>query len=368
MRKFERVRGVYEKEPGSNVWWIRYHDAYGRLRREKVGLRTAAINLYRKRKTEALQGKKMPESFRARPITFGELAQDALQWGKAHKKSWKDDEYRINKILPHFGQQSAEGITAKDIEGWLVTNTATPASANRYRALISLCYRQGIRNNRIKVNPARAVSQRAENNGRIRFLRPDEEARIRQVMEAEYGQQLPAFDLALNTGMRAGELFPLTWDMVDLDRRQITIPTTKNGTVGHVNLNDEATTALTAARTNSLGSPYVFENYRGQRQCVQHRWFNDVLAKAKVKGFRWHDLRHTFCSRLVMAGVDLPTVRQLARHKTLAMTARYVHLAPHAEVAALRKLSSFQKTLSATTDTRTDTSMLTSKPEMRISA
>jgi integrase len=355
MRTIEKVRGVFEKVPGSKVWWIRYNDCDGVLHREKVGLRSAAINHYRKRKTEAMQGKKMPESFRSKAVTFGELAADALQWGKAHKKSWKDDDYRIKKLLPHFGQQGAESITAKDIEGWLIDNTSTPASANRYRALISLCYRQGIRNERVTLNPARAVSQRAENNGVIRFLRPDEEMRILNVMHADYPQQIPAFVVALNTGMRAGELFPLVWQNVDMDRRQITIPMTKNGTVGHVNMNDETTEALKTARENSLGSCFVFENFRGQKQCTQHRWFADMLLKAKVTGFRWHDLRHTFCSRLVMAGVDMKTVQTLARHKTLAMTARYVHLAPGAETAALRKLTAFQSLQQNQPDTRTDT-------------
>jgi integrase len=355
MREFKKVRGVFEKVPGSKVWWIRYNDANGRVRREKVGLREAAKNLYNKRKTEVLQSKKLPENFRAPAVTFADLAKDALAWSRTHKKSHRDDQYRLDKLRPEFGHQAADSVTAKDIELWLAANTRTPATANRFRALISLCYRQGIRNNRVKVNPARAVSQRAENNGRIRFLKPDEEKRIVKVMEAEYPQQLPAFIVALNTGMRAGELFNLTWGDVDMTRRQITIPETKNGTVGHVTLNDEAMAALKVAKSYCLGSGYVFENFKGQKLGQQHRWFEDVLTKAKVSGFRWHDLRHTFCSRLAMAGIDLRVIQQLARHKTIAMTARYIHLAQDAEMIALRTLTAFQATLHNQTDTKTDT-------------
>jgi site-specific recombinase XerD len=67
-------------------------------------------------------------------------------------------------------------------------------------------------------------------------------------------------------------------------------------------------------------------------------WFEVAIAEAKVKNFRWHDLRHTFISRLVMKGVDLRTVQELAGHKTISMTVRYAHLAPEHNQAAIEKL------------------------------
>ncbi len=75
MRKApQRLRGVFEKVRGSGVWWIRYADASGRIRREKVGNRGAALKLYQKRKTQVLQGEKLPENFRAKSALFSELA------------------------------------------------------------------------------------------------------------------------------------------------------------------------------------------------------------------------------------------------------------------------------------------------------
>ena len=61
-KEAKKVRGIYEKFPGSGVWWIRYAGPDGRIRREKIGLKAAAFTLYRKRKTEVLQGKKLPET------------------------------------------------------------------------------------------------------------------------------------------------------------------------------------------------------------------------------------------------------------------------------------------------------------------
>ena len=82
-KQAKKVRGIYEKVPGSGVWWVRYSDATGRIRREKAGLKQTAETLYRKRKTEVLQGKKLPES-RKRAVSFEELTKDALDYSKAH--------------------------------------------------------------------------------------------------------------------------------------------------------------------------------------------------------------------------------------------------------------------------------------------
>jgi hypothetical protein len=79
----KKLRGIYEKVPGSDVWWIQYFDASGRRRREKAGRRSDAVDLLAKRKTEKLQGKKLPENIRAKPVTFAELAADAIEHSRA---------------------------------------------------------------------------------------------------------------------------------------------------------------------------------------------------------------------------------------------------------------------------------------------
>jgi integrase len=355
MREVTKVRGVYEREPGSNVWWVRYNDANHRVRREKVGTRRAAVNLYQKRKTEVREGKKLPDNFRKRVVTFAELVTEGLAWSRANKRDWSHDECRLTKVATEFGHRAAESITPRQIEAWIQSNTVTPATANRYRAAISLCYREGLRHQRVTVNPARIVTMKRENNGRIRYLLPEEEQRIRAMMDKTCPEKILTFDFALATGLRSGEQFNIRWADVDMVRGQLTLPMTKNGSVGHVTLSDDAMDVLRRAKETSLGSPYVFENFRGQKMSAEHRWFTDVLSGAEVEHFRWHDLRHTFCSRLTMAGVGLRQVQQLARHKTIQMTAKYAHLSMDADRAALQTLAIYQQGLKSKTDTRTDT-------------
>src|SRR4029077_6524494 len=86
-KQAKKQRGVFEKLPGSGVWWVRFADSSGRIRREKVGSKSAAIKLYQKRKTQVLEGKKLPENLRRKAVLFSELAADALQYSKTHKRS-----------------------------------------------------------------------------------------------------------------------------------------------------------------------------------------------------------------------------------------------------------------------------------------
>jgi site-specific recombinase XerD len=352
----KKQRGVFEKEPGSNVWWICYFDADGRKRREKVGRKSAAIKLYQKRKTDSMEGRKLPD-LRARKVTFGELASDALEYSKVHKISYAHDSYRMAKLKERFKDRLAETIAPFEFERWIAEHKDwKPATANRYRALLSLTYRLGIQNRKVLQNPARLMQHRRENNSRIRWLTFEEEKNLRRAVEKAGPGHLAELDVAIHTGLRRGEQYGLTWDYVDLERQLLTVQLTKNGETRHIPVNSTALAALLILKRHSGASERVF-NTVGPR-----RWFEPAVRTAGLVGFTWHCLRHTFASRLVMAGVDLRTVQELLGHKTIAMTCRYAHLAPAHKLAAVERLTWESGDSSCLSDTTTDTTHAEIKP------
>jgi integrase len=141
--------------------------------------------------------------------------------------------------------------------------------------------------------------------------------------------------MAFNTGMRRGEILGLTWDQVDLKHGFILLEVTKNGERKEIPINGMLRTTLQGL-TRHIDSPYVFwQGENGNRYKAVTRSFKTACTKADIKDFHFHDLRHTFASQLVMAGVDLTTVKELLGHKSITMTLRYAHLAPSHKAKAV---------------------------------
>ncbi len=357
-REIKKVRGVFEKVQGSGVWWIQYFDTDGRRRREKVGTRGNAIDLVRKRKTDALGGKKLPEKLRARAVTFRQIADAALEYARTEKGSYQHDVYRMAPMSDHFGQRPAESILPEEFEGWLNEQAEerewSVATKNRYTALLKLTYRLAEKNRKVKVNSARLLRMHKENNVTVRYLNQykplptkveylngceTEEDRLRAVIRTEYPNHLLEFEIALATGMRRSEMYRATWPNVDLEHSILTVPRSKHGETRHVVLNSSVRTMLEFLREKASGSEYVFVSMRNNEPLTGNRhWFEDAVKKAGVKNFTWHCLRHTFGSRLASRGVDLRKIQELMGHKTLAVTVRYTHLSQPDLLAAVEGL------------------------------
>jgi integrase len=333
MTKAKPVRGIWEREPGSGVWWARYRDAAGKLHREKVGRKSDAIALLEKRRNERRTGAKMPENIRAAALKFNDLADAAETYSRAHHSDSKKYLERMAKIRDEFGERGAESIRPEDIDKWLKANTKTPATANRYRAVMSLAYREGLRNGKVKVNPVPLVRQRRESSGVIRFLLDDEESRLRAYLAEHYPERDPDLSIAVGTGMRQSEQYTLTWGQVDFERKEIRLKKTKNGLARAIPINAsvlDAFQALKGDRKLAASAPVFSDGW-------QRGWWDEATEKV-LPDYRWHDNRHTFCSRLAMKGVNLKVIQMLAGHKTITMTARYAHLEDSALRAAVDML------------------------------
>lgn len=368
----QKATGVVERIPGSGIWWIRYTDGKGKRHWEKCGRKSDAITLLAKRKHEKLLRKKLPEALRGRAVTFGELAEKAKLYSEESHTPQHHHQFEIKLqiIGEQFNELAAEGITSEDIQAWLLEQSDergwTPATRNRYRDAFSLVFRKAVENHVLTVNPATLVKAKPEHNERVRFLSAAEETKLSAVLHNDWVQHVPAFLVSIHTGMRAGEQFQLKWRDVSLERRLISLPKTKSGKARHIPLNAIACSALQerkraqhgqAARQKEKGQDYtelayVFRDAGRDPHHNYRRWFNEALTEAKIKDYSWHCNRHTFASRLVMAGVDLRTVAELMGHSSIQMTMRYAHLAPQHNRAAVDRLVSLSDSRQIPTKSR----------------
>lgn len=169
---------------------------------------------------------------------------------------------------------------------------------------------------------------------RFRFLDFEVAARLVAAAEPDWRAMIV---VALNTGLRLGELLALRWCDVDLQagrivvRRSVTvgqITTPKNGREREVPLNETARETLQAHR--HLRGDLVFSDERGKIMGkAQCKWpLHRAQRKAGIAELGWHDLRHTFASHLAMRGVALKAVQELLGHSSIHMTMRYAHLSP----------------------------------------
>ena len=178
----------------------------------------------------------------------------------------------------------------------------------------------------------------------LEYLKPhtDEESRLRAVILENYAEHIPEFEIALHTGMRPSEQYGLDWARVDLTRNFVSLPRTKTGKQRHIRLNAVAVAAFKVLQRRSLnGEGPVFVNMKGEPLRGYKHWFEPAVEEAGLQDFTWYCLRHTFASRLAMAGVDLLTISELMGHKTIQMTKRYAHLAPAHNQAAVDRLVTF---------------------------
>lgn len=175
-------------------------------------------------------------------------------------------------------------------------------------------------------------------NSKVRYLSKDEEARLRENLQTCNTDFLEVIVLlALNTGMRKGELLSLEWNHINFDNKILTVDfqNAKSGNTRHLPLNTQAFNTLQGWQQKTNGIGFVFKDKNNAPlKDFPHIW-GALLNEAKITNFRFHDLRHHFASKLVMASVDLNTVRELLGHSDLKMTLRYAHLAPEHKAAAV---------------------------------
>ncbi len=313
---------VYERD---KRWYVdfsyngkRYRKAAGRTKRDALLKLGKIVERFKEEETQGTSAHA--------PRTFFEYAQEYLAFSKVEKapSNFQRESYKTRSLLKVFGGIELKDITPVYIEQYkqALSAKSKPATVNRQLALLKHMLTKAVDWGYLKENPSRSVKLLKEPPGRIRFLSLEER---RLLLDECEGILKDIVLTALETGMRNGEIQNLFWSDVDLERRTITVIRTKNNESRILPISNRLLPSLEQLYIQRQGIR-VFSKQDGTPYGNWRKAYEQALKRTGIKDFRFHDLRHTFASYLVMAGVDIRTVQVLMGHKTIQMTMRYSHL------------------------------------------
>jgi integrase len=365
-KKDNAPRGVFRHPSG--VWAVRFTCGAGHLHKAKVGpVKGDAIRAYHDRRarahaeagwcpaTEREQARTRATAERARErsrVAFRQAADDYATWWATTNRSIKTTRGELRRMKEHFGDTMLDAIDAASIERFLSAirtgkDAVAAPTVNRYRDRLSGLFKRAVRLGLVTANPCRGIVKSRESAGRVVYLLDVEEAAVRDQLAPELR---PLFAFAVNMGLRWSEQAALTWRDVDMLAGVATIGRSKNGTGRGVPMNSTVRSLLVSLGSERQrpddASALVFHGaYRTVNRAL-HGAVDRAQAAlreagkdaSRLDGFTWHGCRHTFASRLAMAGVDLRTIQELGGWKTLSMVQRYSHLSSAHLAAAVERL------------------------------
>ena len=325
--------GVYKV---GDVWYIDYY-AQGRRVREPASKRKAeAEEMLEARKTDIKRGEfNLPGQGK---IKFERFANEKyMPYAKINKRSWLRDEISLKHLIPHFKGMPLSRINPLHIEDYKRKrlDKVKPSTINRELTLLKFMFSLAKKWKFANENPVKEVKFFQERQLVIHILTKEEALKL---IDAAIEHLKPIILLALNTGMRRGEILNLRWNDVDFDRQFIYIKETKSGVMRKVPMNSLVIEALSKLeRKNS----FVFQNPNTDERLKHIRTaFYTARRKVGIEDFRFHDLRHTAATWMVTEGIDLVTVKEILGHADIKTTMRYAHPTPENKRKAVNALAS----------------------------
>jgi len=339
-------KGIYRR---GKIYWICYAGLDGKIHRESARTTKSreAEAILTSRRNAVLEGKEPAIKKISNPY-FYEVVEKYREIF-ALQKSYRFKKYLLNQLVNEFGNLKLTDFTVDLVERFVAKmqteglksasprvvfgkkKTLKPASVNRLLAALRHVFTKAYDWDMCSdetLKRIRKVKLLKENNQRTEFLSIDQCNDLLNACHSTKDTRYlkPIISFALNTGCRKEEILGLKWEDVDMVHSIITLRNTKNGETRMVPINSALLASLEGIVRN-ISSPYVFCDVDGKRYGDIRKTFNKVCNRAGVEWLRFHDLRHTFASHLVMSGVDINTVSKLLGHKSLTMTLRYSHLA-----------------------------------------
>lgn len=333
---------LYER---GEVWWMRFSYQGKQVRRStETRDKKLAKRIYDKVLGQIAEGKWFERTV-GEDKTVKQLLERYLTDHSARNKApmtYRRDKSLADHLLASFGDLTLVQVRPALLAEYKArrrTEKASPKTINSELGLLSHAFELAIKEwEWANQNPVKKVSREKVHNLIERWLTAEEEKRLLETSPS-WLREIILF--AIHTGLRQSEILNLQWDRVDLFRRTITLLEQKNRCKDTLPVSATALEILKGrVRVRSASSEYVFYNEAHNRRDARDllRAFYPAMKQAKIERFRFHDLRHTFATRLVQAGVDLYTVQKLGRWKTISMVMRYAHHHPESLRAGIEVL------------------------------
>lgn len=333
--------GLYRRQ---RTWWMRF-DYRGQTVRRSTGTtdRRLAESILAKIRVKMAEGRYF-DTLQEQDRTFADMMERYLKERSVFKapKSYARDQQALKHLLPVFGDKLMAEISPKLLAGYKAQRRAegaAPATTNKELQVVRHAFNLAEREwEWCRENPMRKVSMERVHNEVDRWLTPSEEERL-LTAAPQWLREIIVF--ALNTGMRRGEILALDWQDVDFGRGTLVVMKSKNRARRTIPLNSTVFALLAAKQAASRTTEgLVFASCHETKIDESHlvRAFCRVRERANLEDFRFHDLRHTFATRLAQKGVDLYKIQRLLGHKTGVMTQRYAHHSPESLREGVRVL------------------------------
>jgi integrase len=356
----EDEMGIYRRkdneEKHCGPWYIKFptrvDPTTGRTKytSHKVGFsRKLAERAFAKRMLEWQERKHLGLE-KKKECTFGELISWYLSLSRTNQlRSIYKIKQHCKRLRESFGNMKADEVKPSMIETYQqkrlteMTYCGTlykPASVNRELEVMRRIYNLAIREDMVAKNPCWKVTRLSERNSRDRVFSKEE---LNSLVNELPKHAADIVTVAYYTGMRAGEIFGLTWDRVNMKEGyfNLTSKDTKTGEPRHVYFTEEVRQILERLRKiRHLSHQFVF-TYKGNPVKSIKYSLARALERMGINDFRFHDLRHTYVSNARKAGVDRTVIMKLTGHKTLSMFTRYNTVDQADAKDAMEKLESY---------------------------
>ena len=326
--------GIYKVKGKKKESW--YIDLYvdGRRKRRAIGSEKDAENALIATKADILRGEFRFKSKIRKDLK--DFSDEYLEYAKVNKRSWTRDEIALEHLKSFFKGKILSKISARDIEDYKQKRLekVKPPTVNRELAILKHMFNLAIKWKYADVNPVKEVEFFQERELATKILKKDEAQRL---IEASNGNLRPLIIMALNTGMRRGELLKLKWNDLDFDNHFIYIKETKTAKMRKVPMSPMVERTL---KSTEKKCDYVFQSRKTKKgqKSIRGGW-QTACDRAGIQDFRFHDLRHTAATWMVAAGIDLVTVKEILGHANIKTTMRYAHPTPENKRKAVNALA-----------------------------